>query len=338
MKALARIAVLMILGACTSAANDPVTDSGQLTVPTSNEVLGTLHYGETSTLVSYTSTPRYRAFLFDGAIGDPVDIIVHSVDGVADAWLERPNGDPVAFDLATQHDAHIATVLDAQGAFAIVFREATLETATFTVSLATIPVVLDSGVDASPDVALDSTADATVDDAGDATPSDAGNDVDDATSTGVTCTYKIASQNVSGCSSCNFPADTTATDNNVSLVIDQSNGFMSNAIYYDGRTLHITGPTTIGSTGWGNGNAFMLSYGIGNSPDAGPDAGETYLYNGVYPGLSNSQLTANISIANGNQVTITTFNGTHEPGVPNCAVIHGCYIESISCSGTGTSQ
>jgi hypothetical protein len=315
MKLFARIATIVIVGACTSGPSGSLTDDGQLTAPTGNEVLGTLTYGETSPLVPYTSAPRYRAFLFNGALGDSVDVIVHSTDGVADAWLERPSGEAVAFDFATQHDAHIGAILDATGAFAILFREASLKPASFTVSIATSPLVLDSGVDSSPDSSDDASA-----------------------TSGITCTYKVASQNVAGCSSCVFPADTTATDTNVSLWIDNSNGFMSSAIFYDGRTLHITGPTTIGSTGWTNGNAFMLSYGTGTNADAGPDAGESYLYNGVYPGLSNSQLTANISVVNGNEVTITTFNGTHFPGVVNCGVIHGCYMESISCSGSATLQ
>lgn len=51
--------------------------------PADVKVFGALDYGETSVEVEYTGTPRYGAFIFNGASKDRVEITVKSDDGQA---------------------------------------------------------------------------------------------------------------------------------------------------------------------------------------------------------------------------------------------------------------
>ena len=103
-------------------------------------VVGTLTYGQTSSAVSYTRTPKYRAFKFVGKTGDAIDVWVRARGGDAVAWLT----DSTFKTLATNDDADASTT-DARvtatlpagvnATYYIVFREYAQGSATFTVSL-----------------------------------------------------------------------------------------------------------------------------------------------------------------------------------------------------------
>ncbi len=105
------------------------------------KTLGTLSYGETSTSKPYTRTPRYRAFKFEGAVNDKVDVWVRSDDGDAVAWLLDKSFKVIASnDDANDStlDAHLAVTLPASTGTThyIVYRDHGLSSSHFTVSLA----------------------------------------------------------------------------------------------------------------------------------------------------------------------------------------------------------
>ena len=135
MKTLATFAplavVLALVSGCaatTDADDDEVVSSeaSELTGVTPDAVVGTKQYGETRE-VAYTSTPRYRAFVFDGIKGDWLNVTVASSTGSIRAWvtddrfLEQPRGAVMA--------------LRKSGRFYIVVREGELRDATLTVTL-----------------------------------------------------------------------------------------------------------------------------------------------------------------------------------------------------------
>jgi hypothetical protein len=105
------------------------------------KIVGSLDYGQTSSSVSYTKTPRYRAFKFAGHAGDQIDVSVKSTNGGdAVAWV-LDNGFHV---LATNDDAndstldsHITLELPASTSAThfIVFRDYDVASAKFTVEL-----------------------------------------------------------------------------------------------------------------------------------------------------------------------------------------------------------
>jgi hypothetical protein len=105
------------------------------------KIVGSLDYGQTSASVSYTKTPRYRAFKFAGSEHDNVDVWVKSTDGGdAVAWV-LDNGFHVlgsnddAEDGST--DSHVKLVLPASSSAThyVVFRDYSTSTAHFTVEL-----------------------------------------------------------------------------------------------------------------------------------------------------------------------------------------------------------
>ncbi len=101
-------------------------------------VLGSLGYGETSSQVKYTSSPRFRAFKIAGKKGDALDAWVRSSDGDAVAWLLDGRFNVVTSNDdadATTFDSHLTATLGKTGTFYLVFREYALDRATFMVSL-----------------------------------------------------------------------------------------------------------------------------------------------------------------------------------------------------------
>src|SRR5262249_9578556 len=107
------------------------------------KIVGSLDYGQTSADVRYANPPRYRAFKFGGAKGDQVDVWVRSADGDAVAWLLDNNFHTLAKnDDAddTTLDSHLTAKLPGNSnpdiiTYYIVFREYSLDRATFNVSL-----------------------------------------------------------------------------------------------------------------------------------------------------------------------------------------------------------
>jgi hypothetical protein len=104
------------------------------------KLLGQLAYGKVSDDVTYSKSPKYRAFKFFGKEGDKVDLWVRSGDGDAVAWLLDGHFHVVATndDAAPDtFDAHIETTLPASSlkTHYIVFREYGYAKATFSVQL-----------------------------------------------------------------------------------------------------------------------------------------------------------------------------------------------------------
>jgi len=52
-------------------------------MPTDVKILGDLDYGQTSGPVTYSTSPRYRAFVFSGYGGETVEVTVRGDDGKA---------------------------------------------------------------------------------------------------------------------------------------------------------------------------------------------------------------------------------------------------------------
>ncbi len=141
LRACAAVAVTLAVGcAAAPSGTDGTTASEEEALRTLalSEIVGDLHYGQTSGAVAYTETPLYRAFRFQGHAGDDIDAWVRSGDGDARAWLldggfrnvvSNNNAD------ASTRDAHLVTKLRTSGRFYIAFREVTREDASFTVSL-----------------------------------------------------------------------------------------------------------------------------------------------------------------------------------------------------------
>jgi hypothetical protein len=108
---------------------------------TKMKIVGTLSYGDTSDSIEYSSTPRYRAFKFDGNAGDQVDVWVRSTDGGdALAWVLDATYHVVAKNddaNDTTSDSHITVTLpDATSeTHYVVFRDYNLNKAHFTVAL-----------------------------------------------------------------------------------------------------------------------------------------------------------------------------------------------------------
>jgi hypothetical protein len=129
---------------CSSSASSPPSSvtSDELRALAPAEIVGDLAYGQTSAIVTYTETPLYRAFRFQGKTGDAVDAWVRSTDGDARAWLLDASFQNVITNdnaSAGTTDAHLVTTLKRDGAYYVAFREATREDASFKVTLAGTP-------------------------------------------------------------------------------------------------------------------------------------------------------------------------------------------------------
>ena len=115
-------------------------------------IVGSLSYGETSAAVSYKNPPKYRAFKFGGHKGDQVDIWVKSGNGGDSvAWLLDNSFKTVKMNddaTGTNLNSHITATLPGNTnpdiiTYYIVFREYSLRSATFTVSLNGTPAATD---------------------------------------------------------------------------------------------------------------------------------------------------------------------------------------------------
>jgi hypothetical protein len=107
------------------------------------KLIGSLDYGQTSSRVTHTGTPTYRAFKFAGQVGDVVDIWVRSDDGDAVAWLLNDNFKTLASNDdadETTLDSHLHFKLTANRSaedhtYYVAFREYSHDRAHFTVEL-----------------------------------------------------------------------------------------------------------------------------------------------------------------------------------------------------------
>ena len=87
------VSLAVVLAGCASAPEENVTEQSEgLRVLESNEIVGTIAYGQTKR-VNYSPTPRYRALSFQASKGDQISV---SVRGIA-------NADPLAFLLASDY-------------------------------------------------------------------------------------------------------------------------------------------------------------------------------------------------------------------------------------------
>jgi hypothetical protein len=142
--ALSCLLLLSTLGALESACAvapfdaDTATDDAALRGLSSAEIIGTITPGQTTAPVAYTNAPLYRAYRFDGRVGDKVDAWVRSSNGDARAWLLDASFKNVvqADDSEGTTNAHLVKTLSKTGTFYIAFREKTQRAAVFTVSLA----------------------------------------------------------------------------------------------------------------------------------------------------------------------------------------------------------
>jgi hypothetical protein len=141
-------------GACAVAPfdADTATDDAALRALSSAEIIGTITPGQTTAPVAYTNTPLYRAYRFDGRVGDKVDAWVRSSNGDARAWLLDASFKNVvqADDSEGTTNAHLVKTLSKTGTFYIAFREKTQRAAAFTVSLAGTTPECDPEVDNCP--------------------------------------------------------------------------------------------------------------------------------------------------------------------------------------------
>jgi hypothetical protein len=106
-----------------------------------NENLGAIAYGETKTFdyAHSGSGVTYRAYEFTAAAGDEVDVWAKSATGNATLYLVSAAGTTLARNLnatPSTKDANIVRKLSKAGKYFIVVRDAALEAAKFTVSLA----------------------------------------------------------------------------------------------------------------------------------------------------------------------------------------------------------
>jgi hypothetical protein len=136
------LVVLLTAGgvACGARPSESVGESSTenaLRALASNEILGSIGYGETRSPIAYTATPRYRAYTFSGAAGDAITIDVRSlsVGGDPAVWLLAADNS----NLAAVHGGHIAATLPQTASYTIALRDFNLEDATFSVSLAGPP-------------------------------------------------------------------------------------------------------------------------------------------------------------------------------------------------------
>lgn len=101
------------------------------------ELLGKIAYGETKT-VDHSATPTYRAYAFDAAKNDEIEITVSAAGHDAVVWLLGAANQSLAKVNAFRDTRAESVVYKATktGRLHIAFREADYERATFTVSLA----------------------------------------------------------------------------------------------------------------------------------------------------------------------------------------------------------
>jgi cytochrome c553 len=129
--------------ATSAFSNDPtdpcVTPAGCISSDKIQVLTARMGYGQTSAPVAYTGTPKYDALRFSAITGDQVDIVVSAPDGEAEAWLTNSEFGILAFvDNPPGSTAnHIKATILSDGSMKhyIVFREKSMNPATFTVTL-----------------------------------------------------------------------------------------------------------------------------------------------------------------------------------------------------------
>jgi hypothetical protein len=107
------------------------------------KLLGSLSYGQTSSDLKYTSTPRFRAYKFAGHKGDQVDIRVRSSNGGdALSWLVNNSFDVLAQndDSDGSLDSHITATLPGNSnpdivTYYVIYRDYDLKQKKFSVEL-----------------------------------------------------------------------------------------------------------------------------------------------------------------------------------------------------------
>lgn len=131
-------AIASLLAACTASDGLDVSRSEDaLRTMSSEEIVGTIKYGQTLENIAYTETPTFRALKFDGVAGDEIVVDVGS-SADAKAWLLAPSfltqrtNDDAAPGV---RDSRIVHKLTQSGPHYIAFREKNYEDTTFRVSL-----------------------------------------------------------------------------------------------------------------------------------------------------------------------------------------------------------
>ena len=101
--------------------------------------VGRLLPGQTSEVVKYTASPRYREFQIEGRAGDLLDVWILSSDGNAIAWVTDSKyailGKNNDANRSTR-DAHIVLTLTKTDSYHVIFREVNFRDASFVVTLA----------------------------------------------------------------------------------------------------------------------------------------------------------------------------------------------------------
>jgi hypothetical protein len=117
--------------------------AGALVALTSNEIVGTIAYGQTTLPFNYTGNPRYQALQFTGQTGDAVNAFVRSTNGHARAWLLAADFSNIAYSVSdgTQTDAQVTATLPSAGTYYIAWRDYFLENASFLVQLTGTPLM-----------------------------------------------------------------------------------------------------------------------------------------------------------------------------------------------------
>jgi len=109
------------------------------------KIVGTLEYGQTTGGIAYTNLPKYRALKFAGRKGDLIEVWVRSATGDAVAWVLDDQFKILAMNDdadGTTVNARIALTLPGNSndpditTYYVVFRDYSLASANFTVSLA----------------------------------------------------------------------------------------------------------------------------------------------------------------------------------------------------------
>ena len=125
---------------CQGPANESTPSAGDeaLSALTSNEILGSIAYGQTIGPVAYTSKPHYRAWSFTAHAGDVVSAWVRSsTGGYPRAWLLSSTfatietGKYPTDTTATR----VTHSLPVDGTYYVAFRDVNLAPGTFTVEL-----------------------------------------------------------------------------------------------------------------------------------------------------------------------------------------------------------
>ncbi len=135
---------LLAIPACTSSTSedkDPVAETQEAFSLNQIKIAGSLSYGETSLLTSYTKAPRrYTAYEFAGNAGDEIEVSVRSANGDPVTWILDNDWKVVGFndDVSKSNtDSRIKLKLppNASATHYIVVRDYWLDSMSFKVTL-----------------------------------------------------------------------------------------------------------------------------------------------------------------------------------------------------------